>query len=219
MKKMMLVAMVMFSAVAGFAQFKFGAQAIGNLSTASIKTTDVQLSKSSRILPGAGVVAQYDVSDRLAVRTGINYLQYGVTAKGPVNPTVNPKVKVENTLHYLQLPVNVIYSIPVGNMKVYGGAGGYANYGISGSTKITTTLRMPDGKESVSIEKQKSFKKEEQDGAGLKKFDAGVSALAGVLLNEKIFANVGYQLGLTDISEGTGKYKNRGLQVSIGYFF
>jgi len=47
----------------------------------------------------------------------------------------------------------------------------------------------------------------------------GAGALAGIRLNNGVFANIGYQLSLTDISEGDGRYKNRGLQLSVGYFF
>jgi hypothetical protein len=53
---------------------------------------------------------------------------------------------------------------------------------------------------------------------GLKKFDYGASALAGVRFNNGLFANLGYQLSLADISEGEGKYKNQGFQVSVGFF-
>jgi hypothetical protein len=47
-----------------------------------------------------------------------------------------------------------------------------------------------------------------------------VSLLAGVRLPGGVFANVGYQYGLSNISgDEDNVYKNRGLQLSIGYFF
>lgn len=220
MKKMTLMAMAMFFAVAGFAQFSFGVQAIGNLGSASVKNAqDVSFAKTMKLLPGVGIVAQYDLSDKLAIRSGINYLQQGIVLKATLDPTVDLRVKAENKLHYLQVPVNVVYSIPVGNMKLYAGAGGYFGYGISGKSTQTTGYIMPDENEAVIVEKLDAFKKEDQGGAGLKKVDAGVGALAGIRLNNGVFANVGYQLGLTNISEGEGKYKNHGLQLSVGYFF
>ena len=220
MKKMMLAAIAMMFTVAGFSQFSFGVQAIGNLSTATVKNVpDIGFTKKMRMLPGGGVVAQYDLSDKIAIRSGINYLQQGVTLKTTFDETVNLRARAENKLHYLQVPVNVLYNIPVGNFKVYAGAGGYVNYGISGESVQTTSMNMPDGHESVTVEKLKAFKKEDQGGAGLKKLDIGAGAIAGIQLNNGVFANVGYQLGLTNISEGDGKYKNRGLQLSVGYFF
>ena len=129
------------------------------------------------------------------------------------------QVKAENTLHYLQLPVNVLYNIPVGKVTIFAGAGGFINYGIDGTTKQTTRQFMQDGSVDVTVEDLKAFKKENQGGAGLKKFDYGASALAGVKFNNGLFANLGYQLSLADISEGEGKYKNQGFQVSVGFLF
>ena len=220
MKKMMLVAIGMMFAVAGFSQFSVGVQAIGNLGNASVKNiADVSFTKKMKLAPGGGVVLQYDISDRLSIRSGVNYLQQGVTLKAKLDPAANVKATAENKLHYLQVPVNVLYNFPVGNFKLYAGAGGYVNYGISGESKQTTILKTPEGDEEVSIEKLKAFKKESDGGAGLKKIDYGASALAGIKFNNGLFANVGYQLSLRNISEGDGKYKNRGLQLSVGYFF
>jgi len=107
----------------------------------------------------------------------------------------------------------------VGSVKLYAGLGGFVNYGVGGTSTQTTRLTMPDGEENIIVEKLKAFKKEDDGGAGLKKFDVGASALAGVKFNNGLFANVGYQHSFTNISEGEGKYKNQGLQLSVGYFF
>ena len=220
MKKMTLVAMALFFTMASFAQFSLGVQAIGNLGSANLKTAqDVGFSKTMKFLPGAGVVAQYDLSEKFAIRSGINYVQYAVDMQTTLDEESSLKVKAENRLHYLQVPVNVIYSIPVGNVKLYAGAGGYIGYGIGGHSTQTTSYIMPDENEMVIVEKLKAFKKEADGGAGLKKFDAGASALAGIKLNNGVFANVGYQLSLTNSAEGAGKYKNHGMQLSVGYFF
>ena len=220
MKKILLVAIGVTAGTAGFSQFKVGVQTIGNLSAASVKSEPgIEFTKTMKEMAGAGVVAQYNISDKLSLRSGLNYLQHGVILESKRTPTVNMQAKAENTLHYLQLPVNVLYNIPVGNVTLYAGAGGFINYGVSGTSTQTTKEFTPGGHETVTIEKLKAFKKEEQGGAGLKKFDYGASALAGVKLNNGIFANIGYQLSLADISEGEGKYKNQGLQVSVGYFF
>lgn len=218
MKKMMLVAIGLIIGMAGFSQFSIGVQAIGNLSTASIKNDqNIDFTKKSMILPGGGIVAQYDFSEKLSLRTGVNYLQHGIKLNATIDPDVT--AKAENKLHYLQLPVNVLYNFPVGNSKIYAGAGGFINYGISGESLQTVRERDNDGTITVTTEKLKAFKKEADNGAGLKKVDAGVGALAGIRLDNGIFANVGYQLSLTNSSDDNGKYKNRGLQLSVGCFF
>ena len=220
MKKIMLSAIGIIAAMASFAQVKIGVQAIGNLSSATVKTVpEVKFNKTMKELGGAGIVAEFEASEKLSVRTGINYLQHGVIVESVQDPTMDFQVKAENTLHYLQLPVNVLYNIPVGKVTIFAGAGGFINYGIDGTTKQTTREFMQDGSVDVTVEDLKAFKKEDQGGAGLKKFDYGASALAGVKFNNGLFANLGYQLSLADISEGEGKYKNQGFQVSVGFLF
>ena len=216
---MMLAAIAIIISMAGFSQFKFGVQAIGNISSATVKSEpNMAFTKTMVGLPGAGVVAQYDASEKISVRSGINYLQHGVILESKMAPTVNVQAKAENTLHYLQLPVNVVYYIPVGKVSLFAGAGGFVNYGVDGTSEQTTT-EVVNGHEIVTVEKLKAFKKEDDGGAGLKKFDFGAGALAGVKLSNGFFANLGYQLSLTNISQGGGKYKNQGLLVSVGYFF
>jgi hypothetical protein len=219
MKKITLSAIGLIAAMASFGQFKVGVQAISNLSSASVSVPDVKFTKTMRELPGAGIVAQYDASEKLSIRSGINYLQHGVIVENVLEPSDDVQVKAQNTLHYLQLPVNVLYNIPVGKVTLFAGVGGFVNYGVGGTTKQTTREFMQDETVDVTVEELKAFKKEEEDGAGLKKFDFGASALAGVKLNNGIFANLGYQMSLANISEGEGKYKNQGLQLTVGYLF
>jgi Outer membrane protein beta-barrel domain len=221
MKKIILSAAAIILSLAGFAQFSFGVQATGNLATASVKDPqDFDFSKTSKVLPGAGVVVQYAFNQHIAVRSGVNYLQNGVKLKATADVITNMNVVVENKLNYIQVPVNVLYTKSVSEWQFFAGAGGFVSYGISGKSKGKLSYTMPDGHEAVTIEEVKAFKKEEDGGAGLKRFDAGIGALAGVRLANGIFANVGYQLSLTNISRDEDvKYKNRGLQLTVGYFF
>ena len=218
MKKMTLVAIALFLGMAGFAQAKFGVQAIGTLSDASVKITDQpDFSKETNITPGGGLVAEFDLGERVSLRTGINYLQHRLQLESKNDPDF--QATAENKLHYLQLPVNVLYNLPMGEHKFYVGAGGFINYGISGESVQTFRETELDGSVTVTKETLKAFNKTEDNGADLKRVDVGVSALVGIRLSSGIFANIGYQLGLTNSSEDEGTYKNRGLQFGVGYFF
>lgn len=221
MKKFILSATAIIFSAASFAQFSFGIQGTGNLGSASIKTTDgPDFRKTMKALPGAGVVVQYAINEHLAIRSGVNYLQNGVTLKTTIDETVATKVVVENKLNYIQVPLNVLYTVPFSRVQFFAGTGGYISYGISGKSKATFRYTMPDGHVAVETEETKAFKKENDGGAGLKKTDFGVGALAGIRLGSGLFANVGYQLSLANISGSDGvKYKNRGLQLTVGYFF
>jgi hypothetical protein len=222
MKKMILSATGIILSLASFAQFSFGLQGTGNLGNAKIKNeNDFDYRKKMRAMPGAGIVVQYELGKHLAVRSGVNYQQNGVTLKTTVDESVNMKLEIQNSLRYVQLPVNLLYTIRLSRLQLYAGAGGYINYGVDGKLKATLSFTMPDGSESKVTEKAKAFKKEEDGGAGFKKTDFGVGALAGIKLGKGLFANVGYQLSLSNINgtDDDAVYKNRGIQLTIGYFF
>ncbi|MBL7740322.1 MAG: PorT family protein [Chitinophagaceae bacterium] len=222
MKKIFLSVTALVISVAGFSQLSFGLHGTGTLADAQVKNeNDFNYKRKMRAMPGAGIDVQYTFSKHFAVRTGVNYVQNGVTLKTTVDETVNMQLKIENNLNYIQVPVNVLYTIPVSRMQFYAGGGGFVNYGVSGKSKARLSYTMPDGHEAVIVEEADAFKKEEEGGMGLKKTDFGASVLAGLRLGNGLFIHIGYQLSLADIDQSgdDAKYKNRNAQFTIGYFF
>jgi hypothetical protein len=219
-KTILLIAGSIFSIVA-MAQLSIGIHGTGNLADAKFnKPNDFDYKSKMRAMPGAGIDLQFAFSKHVAIRTGANYIQNGVTLKATVDETVNMQLKIQNNLHYVQVPVNLLYTMPVGRIQFFAGAGGYFNYGISGKLKSKLTYTMGDGNESVTEEEIDAFKKEDEGGAGLKKSDYGIGALAGIRLGGGLFVNAGYQLSLANLDGiENNEYKNRGLQLTIGYFF
>src|SRR5690349_15557031 len=131
MKKILLLVAGITLSVASFSQLSFGIHGTGNLADASIKNeNDFDYTKKMRAMPGAGIDIQYAFSKHVALRTGANYIQNGITLKTTVDETVNMQLKIQNNLHYVQVPVNLLYTIPVLRMQLYAGGGGYFNYGI-----------------------------------------------------------------------------------------
>jgi hypothetical protein len=111
--------------------------------------------------------------------------------------------------------------LPVSRLALFVGAGPYINYGVSGKLKGTVKYTMDDGNESVIKEEFSAFKKTEDGGGGLKRSDFGVGAVAGLKLGGGLFVNAGYQLSLSNIAdkEDNSSYRNRGLQLTLGYMF
>lgn len=222
MKKVILIAALTFISAATFAQFSFGVQAIGNLSDATVKNpVDFDFTRTMKLAPGGGIVAQYDISPNIIIRSGVNYIQHAVDLKADLSDDNGDlTVKAENRLHYVQIPLTAMYGFPVGQSRIYAGAGGYFNYGFSGRSKGTVTYFDDDGNEISFTEDMDAFKKEDEDGANLKRAEFGVTAIAGIELKNGLFVNAGYQLGLTNSDRTDGaKYKNRGLQLTVGYLF
>ena len=225
MKKTILVFAGFILSAAAFSQVSLGVQGIGNLSNASIKTEDMlNPSKKASALPGAGLVAQFDLGKNVAIRTGVNYLQHGFKLKGSFDEDFGEDVSsvifnTKTNLNYVQVPVNILYKVPSRLFDFYIGGGPYVSYGVSGKIKITSTINYENGDKEIETEEQKAFTKEGGDEAGLKRSDIGVGAIAGFKFTNGLFANVGYQLNLSNSSgDSEGKYKNRGLQLTIGYF-
>ena len=156
-------------------------------------------------MPGAGVVAEMQLTDHVALRSGINFLQNGVKVNSthPGVPGVSDAVKLEaaTTLNYLQLPVNVLYMSSGNAIKFYGGGGPYISYGIGGKLKTTTTTELTTGEKEVEKEETKAFAKDPNGNSYFKRVDVGLGLLAGVKFPSGIFANVGYQFSFAKQGE------------------
>jgi Outer membrane protein beta-barrel domain len=224
MKKVIAILAGISIAAVCNAQLSLGVQGIGNLGDMKITTSDAQnLSKKMKAMPGGGLTVQYGISNRIAIRSGVNFLQQGtkLTIDSPSPGGDMPAVKAtaDITLNYLQVPVYALYTINLSKLQFFAGGGGYVNYGIGGKLKSKGVYVSNYGTEAFE-EKTDPFKSENGDNAAFKRTELGVGAIAGLRLPNGLFANIGYQLGLSNISNQDGDtFKNRGLQLSIGYFF
>ena len=165
MKKFIIAVATAFISLSGFSQLSFGVQATANLghATANSQYPEVNYKKTSMLLPGAGLVAQYRLSKKFELRSGINYLQTGVNLKQSWGDETGASTRFENRLHYLQVPVTLLYNIHAGSTKVYAGAGAYAGYGIGGKSRATLKYFTGEGgtDEIITKETLPLFKKSE----------------------------------------------------------
>ena len=221
MKKWIFITGALLCFTTGFSQFIFGVQASGNLASARIQNeADFNYDRNRKVLPGGGVFAEYGLNERFAIRGGINYLENGVTLKTLVDAESNMTVKLSNRFDYLQAPITLMYNWPASRLQYFVGMGGYFGYGISGKSKATLRYTMPDGNEMATSEVLDAFRSEEEGGLGLRRSDFGLTALAGIKLQNGLFAQVGYQVGLADINKDAGaSYRNNGIQLAVGYYF
>ncbi|WP_409994851.1 hypothetical protein [Chitinophaga pinensis] len=80
---------------------------------------------------------------------------YYAAADGPDSQPINLHFKERFT--YLELPVNVLYKLPLGSGKFIAGAGGYIAYGLGGHSKTTGQTRTTG--EDYVYDKDVKFKK------------------------------------------------------------
>lgn len=116
------------------------------------------------------------------------------------------------TLNYIEVPVNLLYNIPLQMGKIFIGGGPYAALGLSG--KYNTSI--PSLNNSSPTSGNINF------GNGIFDFknpDYGINVLAGFKLKDGILINADYSFGLADLSNGSSSIKTSGFNISVGYEF
>lgn len=217
MKKIFLLILLTASIQSLFAQaVSFGIKAGLNESTAAFtRTTLTTISNLSGF--NAGVFADIKFN-KLSVEPGIFYTTNGYNTKS-VFTTDNPAPYSFNATgkfayNYLEVPVNVLYNIPAGPLKIFVGAGPYWGLALSGTRQGTTNS---NGIITNSPSSNITFGSSAGD---FSKTDWGVNAIAGIVLKNGILFSVNYAYGLTNISNSTNsKGENRVLSLSVGYEF
>ena len=172
----------------------------------------------------AGIGYDVPLSDYFSLQPGLIFTGKGAkTQLGKESD--NFYYKASSNPMYLELPVNFVGKIPIGEYsKFYVGAGPYAAAGIAGKNKVETHIvgvESTSSKNIVYSNDNPATSQEENYGYGkLKRFDYGLNALAGIEFPKfSIGANYGY--GLVKINSGTDnssndKGKNRVISLSLG---
>lgn len=123
----------------------------------------------------------------------------------------------EIRLHYLELPLNVVYKIPFSFGKVAIGAGPYAGYGLNG--KYDLAIRY-NGKVVQNSQQDFSFSNNsniKSTNSQLRRWDAGANFMLGVEFNSLIVVGCNYSLGMTDVDRSpSSTLKNSYLGISLG---
>jgi hypothetical protein len=216
MKKIFLLIILTASIQSIFAQaVSFGIKAGLNESTAAFTGTTTTFSNLSGF--NAGVFADIKFN-KLSVEPGIFYTTSGYNSKS-VFTTDNPapysfSATGKVAYNYLQVPVNILYYIPAGPLKIFIGAGPYWGLALSGTRQGTTNT---NGIITNSPSGNITFGSSDGD---FSKTDLGVNAIAGIALKNGLLFSANYGFGLTNISSSTNsKGENRVLSLSLVYEF
>lgn len=219
MKKLLLsltIASAALTASAQDSQVRFGVKAGVAFPTVSIseKTeTDIKMNTSFYV----GGTADIPVGETFSIQPGITFLGKGFkTSDSETESGAKIEGTIKSNVWYIEVPVNVLANFPVGDGKVFIGAGPYYGYAISGKNKTEGTVTQDGQKLKVSTSEDVEFGK---DGSH-KRGDFGVNFLGGYQLSNGFNIHAGYGLGLSSISqESDVKVKNRVLSVGVGFTF
>lgn len=208
MKKFLLSLMIAGAGLAVKAQesgVKFGVKAGVTFPTMSISGDSEGIAKSTTGFYVGGT-ADFGLG-------GMFSLQPGLTLSNKGFKFSEEGGSLTTNLMYIEIPVNALVNFPVGDGKVFVGAGPYYGMAISGKHKLKGT----DEGTSVSVSTDVEF----GDDGTFKRGDFGVNFLAGYQLGNGFNIHAGYGLGLSNVARNSGDEtaKNRVLSVGLGFSF
>jgi hypothetical protein len=199
MKKMILatIALVSLTTISN-AQFRVGVKAGGNISKqrVNVSSGNSVFSNDNYKSYHAGLITEVKLANRFYVQPQLLYTRKGSTLLSSTG-AADAKLRI----HYLEMPVNLVYKVPVSFGYLFGGAGAAFSYGISG--------KQTQASHSSSIfDRNQSWRRE----------DVSLSFTAGVEMDNGLFVSINSQKGLLDVNNAPGiSVKNSAVSVSLGY--
>lgn len=230
-KPFLFVAVILAMSFGAMAQSKTSPNRGGFVIRGGVNFANISVADNGRVDKAnnlvsfhAGIGYDIPVCDYFSLQPGLIFTGKG--AKTQLGKEAdNFYYKASSNPMYLELPLNFVAKIPVGEYsKFFIGAGPYAAAGIAGKNKVeihTIGVVSNLSKNIVYSNDDPTTSQEENYGYGkLKRFDYGLNALAGIEFPKfSIVANYGY--GLVKINSGADnstndKGKNRVLSLSLG---
>lgn len=120
-------------------------------------------------------------------------------------------------MHYIELPFNVAYKIPLGVQRIVLAAGPYAAYSVGGFYSLNILSNgqyIKNATQSLGFNMHDGFM---EPGVDLSRWDMGANFMAGLELNGMLMLNVNYSYGTYNLDRSHMSHiKNRYLGISIG---
>ena len=199
----------------------------GGLNLANItKTNDGQTEKNN-ILPtfNVGLMHRFALSPVVALETGLLFTGKGSKAETYFAGSDN-YVKTKFNPLYLELPVNMVFKIPMDkNSGFFFHAGPYAAMGVAGKASSESKFGplISKSEENIAFSNDDPFTSDGEDAQynKLKRFDFGLNFGGGVAFQHFIL-KANYGLGLAKINstqsdnEANDKNKYRTISFSVG---
>lgn len=202
-KNFILLTLLCLSALGTvYGQARFGIKGGLTLADVNFSGNSVELDTDMKTTFHIGPVAEFSVAPFVKINTGLLLTGRGY---GYDFEILGSKTEIENTLWYLQIPVNILYEADL----FYFSAGPYFAFGVGGNAD--------NGDEKTDVE----FGDTEDDT--VRPSDVGLNVELGVNL-QNLRLGVGYGLGLSnnipkDLQIDDAKATNNAINVSATFFF
>lgn len=196
--KILGVITLVLSATYAQAQTRFGIKGGLNFSTASFSQNGVTSTPDSKTGFNLGVISEIPLATDFYLQPGLLFSTKGFKLSGNL---LGLDSDFSMSTNNIEIPINALYKLNAGSVKVLGFAGPYIGYAVSGKAG------------SVDL-------KTSGDNKNINAFDFGLNFGAGVeISNFQITAQ--YGLGLTNLAvqSSDGTMKNKVFGVSVAYLF
>ena len=140
--------------------------------------------------------AEYPLTSRLSIQPGLSLQGKGSKTIAPgsiMDPDIKGDYKGTMNTMSIEIPINMIYYVPVGYGDIFLSAGPYIGYNISGKIKESNY-------EPGSTQERSSDIKFSGNNKYMNRIDAGVNFGLGYKLKNGLLFQAGYGLGLTDLN-------------------
>ena len=198
-----ILMMLLLTTTQSFAQIQFGVRAGLNISTAKVELPSSVTKKMLASFHVGGMVA-YNFSETFALEPGLLLSGGGVKFE---ETYLGTKYTYSYSPFYLEIPVNAVYKVNLGSVKLDLFAGPFLGIGIAGKYK--------DENGSVDIKFGTS------SDSDMKRGNFGLNFGAGVEINN-ILIRAQYGLGLSNLDpqgSSDNELKSRVIGISVGYMF
>jgi hypothetical protein len=184
--------------------------------------TDIQVHDADKSGAGyfAGAFASFNI-DRFSLQPAIIFNSLSSkTTEEVLSGDIVYNMYGKWRLYYIQVPVNLIYNIPVQGGHLYVGAGPYIGTALLGKFTPASGNESPGQSSPVDFSFKARFGDDNRNN--FKSFDYGGNAVAGFEFDNGLMINAVYNLGLANIQSDNYLYnstKIRSLSIAFGYKF
>jgi hypothetical protein len=186
----------------------------GGINLANVSVTgDGQVDEAKTLTSfNAGLITDIPLGGFVSLQPGLLFTGKGTRTQSG-DPNSANYYKATTNPYYLEVPVNLVFKLPVGkDVHFFAGAGPYAAIGIAGKNKVEGKYLGIgfNSEESIRFSNDDPTTTNYEEGAGfgiLKRFDYGLNGTAG-FEGKAMTISAGYGLGLAKLQSGSNSSNN-----------
>jgi hypothetical protein len=243
MKKVILFAASILAVSVANAQVGLGLIGGVNLNNQLDHYQGETVSNQLKVGAHGGGIADFSLNENWSIQPALMYIMkggqqqrtvFGTMAEGATETEVKDKL----SLTYIEMPVNVVYKVPVGSGKLMFGAGGYAAVCVNAHTAYSYKVKVNgEDKEAMTQKGDAGLRIGDHGTEQIHRFDFGATGMIGYMMSNGWFVRGGVDAGLYNIikAKNTNGFansqpnttavstapesKNLSYLFSIGYMF